>query len=138
MLKARFIEPASNKASFAENETTLHSSIENLQIVKERTVLVGTKEQWDSTPTMIGEKDVVYVYSDQNTNELGQPVPGFKVGDGKAYLIDMPFNNDLSLAHFSNESIHVTDEERDFWNNKVTAFINAMDPENLVLTKNKE
>ena len=89
---------------------------------------VGTKAQWDSQPTLIAEKDVVYVYSDYKTSSSGLPIPAFKVGDGKAYLIDMPFNDGMAEV-----DIKPTDVES--WNNKVTAVVYEDDPTNLVLSK---
>lgn len=99
-------------------------------------VLVNTTENWNSNPTLIGKKNVVYVYTDRSTNEDGQSVPGFKVGDGLAYLIDLPFNDDIMMTHINDSTIHVTDEDRLFWNNKVTAYLNPFNLEELVITKN--
>ena len=97
-------------------------------------VSVGTTEEWNSRPSLIGAKNVVYVYTDHETDGDGQPIPGFKVGDGLAYLIDLPFNDDLMVTHINNQLIHVTEEERAFWNNKVSAYIDADNNEELVLT----
>ena len=96
---------------------------------------MGSTEEWNSKPALIGTQGIVYVYTDRFVNEEGQAVPGFKVGDGLAYLIDLPFNDDIFVAHMSDTSIHITDEERLFWNNKVTAHLDAFDLETLVLTK---
>lgn len=114
----------------------ISADIQSFAIRLNDNLLVATKEEWDSRRDLISQKNVVYVYSDHETNEEGQPVPGFKVGDGMAYLIDLPFNDDLALKHIYNTGIHVTQEEKDFWNNKVTAYINADDVEQLILTKN--
>ena len=101
-------------------------------------VLVATTEQWNSERDLVGKENIVYVYSDAHTNSEGAPIPAYKVGDGASYLIDLPFDDDIGQAHISNTDIHITDEERIFWNNKVTAFINVEDIENLVLSKNAE
>lgn len=98
-------------------------------------VLVATREAWDSQRDLIGEAGTVYVYSDGRTNENGDPVPTFKVGNGINYLIDMAFNDDIMVRHMTNDTIHVTQAEKDCWNNKVTCFINAEDLEDLVFTK---
>lgn len=98
-------------------------------------VKVATTEEWNAQPDLIGEKDVVYVYTDRSVNADGDPIPGFKVGDGLAYLIDQPFNNDLSMRHINDSTVHITEGERLFWNNKVTAYINALDQEELVFSK---
>ena len=98
-------------------------------------VVVDTTAGWNSQPQLIARENIVYVYTDYLTGEHGEAIPGFKVGDGLAYLIDMPFNGDLFLQHVQDAGIHVTDAEKAFWNNKVTAFIDAENLENLVLTK---
>ena len=97
-------------------------------------VLVNTTEYWNSNPALIGEKDIVYVYTDHITNDDEEPIPAYKVGDGLAFLIDLPFSDDILLRHINNNVIHITQAEREFWNNKVTAYIDALDLENLVLS----
>ena len=98
-------------------------------------VLVDTTANWDADNTIIAQKDYVYVYSDKYTDEYGNPVPAFKVGDGTSYLIDMPFNGDVFSEHIANTTVHITSEERAFWNDKVTAYLDAENLENLVLSK---
>lgn len=98
-------------------------------------VLVDTTENWNADITTVAQKDYVYVYSDKYKDEQGNPIPAFKVGDGTSYLIDMPFNTDVFASHIADTGIHITEEERNFWNNKVTAYIDALDLENMVLTK---
>jgi len=49
-------------------------------------------------PALISEKDVLYIYTNYKTIEKdGEEivVPGLKVGDGKGYLIDLPFVNSV-------------------------------------------
>lgn len=50
-------------------------------------------------------------------------VPAIKVGDGMAFVQDLPFvNEDLReqlLNHIENPDIHVTLAEKLFWNNKL-------------------
>lgn len=87
-------------------------------------ILTGTQAQWNSDPQRIAEKNTIYIYTDHETNpETGEPIPAMKVGDGRTYLIDMEFITDYAaelLAHINNGDIHVTLEEKRFWNNKVT------------------
>ena len=99
-------------------------------------VLVDTTAGWDAQTTLLSEDGVVYVYSDKYTNGGGDPVPAFKVGDGTSYLIDMPFNEDIFTDHVADTTVHVTSAERTFWNDKVTAYLDAYDLETLVLDKN--
>ncbi len=99
-------------------------------------VLVDTTANWNADTSIIAQKDYVYIYSDKYTNDNGDPVPAFKVGDGTSYLVDMPFNEDLFVSHAADTTLHITSEEREFWNNKVRAYIDALDTETLVLTTN--
>lgn len=68
------------------------------------------------------EGNLVY---DSEGNPVMVPVfiPGIKVGDGKAYVQDLPFiDQDLRALvdeHIWNTLIHVTAEEKEFWNKKV-------------------
>lgn len=89
-----------------------------------------TKEEWNSDITFLSEKNVLYIYSNFKIfSKNGQEeiyLPGLKIGDGKSYLIDLPFLNDFDnniekvlLDHISNHDIHISDSQRSFWNNKL-------------------
>ena len=95
----------------------------------------NTTAGWNSQVTLVSEEGVVYVYTDYLLNENDDPIPAFKVGDGLAYLIDLPFNEDINSKHIQNTHIHITDAEREYWNNKVTVFLDAGQPEELVFSK---
>ena len=96
-------------------------------------VQTATESEWDSQPTLVSEAGVMYIYKDHSTTSSGEEVPAFKIGDGTTYLIDLPFNDDLLTEHINNTTVHITEEERIFWNNKVTAYIGG--EEELVLSK---
>ena len=99
---------------------------------------VDTSEHWNTQRDLIAKKDHLYVYTDYAEGSNGTKIAGMKIGDGKAYLIDTPFvsgNTDELYRHINDQSIHVTDEEKDFWNNKVTCFLSQGDEETLVFTK---
>lgn len=53
-------------------------------------VLYNSTANWNRNPTLIAKKGYIYIYSDYSHVD-DQDIPGFKVGDGKAYLIDLPF-----------------------------------------------
>lgn len=107
-------------------------------------IYYDTKENWDLQVDLIAKKAAIYVYSDASYQSDGHgnntPIPALKVGDGSSYLIDMPFvNADLTeqiLSHVNNELIHVSEEDREKWNNKVTCYINDQNSENLIFSKN--
>ena len=90
----------------------------------EKQVYSDTTANWNAQPTLISKKDVIYVYTDYATKD-GQPISALKVGDGLAYVVDLPFT---CMGN-------VTDEQIAFWNNKITAYMDDVDVENLILSK---
>lgn len=112
-----------------ENQTDL--------INRTDTIHIDTTAHWDAQQTLVGQLNHIYVYSDyQSIN--GVSVPGIKVGDGAAYLIDAPFiaaNNTELNSHISNTNVHVTASEKLSWNDKVTCFISQGDSETVVFSK---
>ena len=121
-----------------------------IQTIDGTKVHMNTTEVWNSQSDFIGRKGDIYVYTDHDTfvDESGQTklVPGIKISDGLAYLIDQPFTDSAiryqldfllnSLRdHAMNLDIHVTEEEKLFWNNKVTCFANG---DEVIFTKGKE
>lgn len=91
--------------------------------VANKPVLSKTTAEWNSTPSLIAQKDVIYVYTDYKIVE-GQKIAALKVGDGTSALIDMAF-----VA-----SGTITEEERNFWNNKVSAYMSDTDETTLILS----
>lgn len=81
-------------------------------------VVARTTAEWESTPEYLSKSGCIYVYTDY----IDGVSPAIKIGDGKSYVVDLPF--------FSS---NVTDEEREFWNNKVSAKLNDSNPEILIL-----
>lgn len=101
---------------------------------------IDTTENWNLQADLIAKAGHIYVYTDYEIIN-GVPVPAFKVGDGLAFLIDIPFasgNATDLVTHIQDDVVHVTDEERLFWNNKVTCFLSQGDSETIVFTKQKE
>jgi hypothetical protein len=102
--------------------------------------MMDTTEHWGEKPTFIPGKGAIIVYSDHNfiiRDGKQVEVPGIKIGDGLAYLIDLPFVGDdlmdILENHISNNEIHVSQEEKDFWNSKLNC--NCRD-EVLLFTRN--
>lgn len=102
-------------------------------------IRIDTKANWDMKIAYIPANGDIIIYSDRNTID-GVNYPGLKVGDGNAYLIDLPFvGDDIALSilneleeHIANRDIHVTEEEKNFWNNKLNCEIVE---EELILNK---
>lgn len=102
----------------------------------------ATREQWASDPSLISEFNVFYIYTDYQTVEKNGEsinIPGLKIGDGQTYLIDLPFITDYFteslLNHINNNIIHITQEQREFWNNKVTCYLDDMDDQHIIFDK---
>lgn len=106
-------------------------------------IYYDTTANWDAQPDLIGERGVIYIYSDHTIleDEVGNqtPLAGIRIGDGNAYLADLPFvSDDMTyrlVMHAADASIHVSPAEKEFWNNKVSAYLDHTQGEVLVLSK---
>lgn len=104
-----------------------------------------TTEHWNAARTFIPLRGEIIIYTDHGQMDDGYGntinVPGIKIGDGSAYLIDLPFvGNEVRYeilqelrAHTNDWSIHVSAEDRSFWNNKLNYTISDG---NLTLNRN--
>lgn len=101
-------------------------------------VHINTTAYWAAHPELVGERGHIYVYTDHGIVD-GQYIPAIKIGDGMSYLIDNPFVSAYQqqlIEHINNHGIHITPQERYFWNNKVRCDETTVDGENLMFTKN--
>lgn len=119
-----------------------HPSINGVELIGNKTseelgitsTYYGTTEYWNSMPSLISIKGGIYVYSDYKQDEQGNNIPGIKIGDGKGYLIDAPFIDGLMYDHIMNMVIHVTQDDKDRWDEKVRCYISPTDSETVVFT----
>lgn len=78
-----------------------------------------TSEGWANNVSYVPMEGELIIYTD---------IPAIKVGDGMAYAVDLPFvtddMRDEFLAHMQDTVIHITQDEREFWNNKVRCYVN--------------
>ena len=99
----------------------------------------GTTKFWDDQNMLIGEKSHIYIYEDYAVYD-GKNIPNIKIGDGNAYLIDSPFITtsleDLINTHINDTESHVSKEDRDFWNNKVSCQLSEADSETIIFSNN--
>lgn len=129
-------KPSINGVTLAGNVTS-----QDLHIVSE-----NTTDGWNSNPQYLPKAGEICVYTDYMAiqDDMGNDIimyPGIKIGDGNSYLIDMPFvgeeTRNLLLEmirnHESNANIHVSQNEREFWNSKLNYDILG---EELILTRN--
>lgn len=111
----------SNKPSINDVELIGNLTLADLSIIKE-----GTTEYWDSQIDYIPKAGELIVYTDYSEDG-----PALKVGDGLAYVVDLPFISgsgsspeilEMLLEHIANNVVHITDSERTSWNSKVTCY----------------
>ena len=97
------------------------------------TVLMDTTEHWNENPMLKSTPGVIYIYTDARMID-GKPYSDFKIGDGNSYLIDISFFKADLYAHINDDIRHITQKEREFWNNKDRCYIDDQDPESLIFT----
>ena len=97
-------------------------------------VLYASTATWNSQPQLVSARGFIYIYADYRQNDQEQNIPSMKIGDGSAYLIDMPFADELLYDHIANTVLHVTQAERESWNNKVRCYIDPLNEHNLIFT----
>ena len=82
-----------------------------------------TTANWNHASGFIPLEGEIIVYIDYEVDSEGTKIPAFKVGDGRAYVQDLPFvSDDIRrdlINHINNRDTHVTLSEKEFWNNKV-------------------
>lgn len=117
---------------------TDHSLLTNLEYLKSgHTGFAGiefdTTANWNAKRDYRPPEGMLVVYTDYETYENDQGemvvVPGFKIGDGNAYLIDKPFigeaESELLRKHIQDQDVHIRPGERERWDDK----LNCLEPE---------
>ena len=119
-------EDLSNKPSINGVELIGAQTSESLHIVSE-----NTTAGWAEIPTYVPKRGEFIIYTDYSENG-----PGVKVGDGLAYVADLPFIGDSRFEdHINNKVVHITAEERTYWNDKLNCLMNEPNEE-LILNRN--
>ena len=116
-----------------------------------------TTAHWNQAIGFIPLPGEVIVYEDYETKtytveEYGQTVtktvniPNIKIGTGNAYVQDLAFvdekTRDILMEHIRNQDIHVTLQEKVFWNNKINVddaqerISGELEDETLILNRN--
>lgn len=122
------VNPPQSKAVYE----AIANAVEGLEL-KMPKIKFGTTVYWN-TEQIISEENTIYVYTDLRTDSQGRKIAGIRVGDGKAYLSDLPFLDELYFEHINDTTKHITNEEREFWNNKVRCYYSVTDKDMLVFT----
>lgn len=93
-------------------------------------IFYDTTANWKQKTSYIAPVGTIIVYTDRNVID-GVKYAGVKLGDGLAYVVDLPFVGDDIAAqvvamlneHVNDTGIHVTSEEKEFWNNKLNCVV---------------
>lgn len=112
--------------------TGLQEALDNVS-----TVEYDTTDNWRERLTYIPPRGTIVAYSDYATKD-GVDIPNFKVGDGLAYLVDLPFVGDdlrdLINEHIQNATIHLSAADRAKWDNKVSCTISLIENDDWLLS----
>lgn len=93
-------------------------------------IIVKSSEEWARDPELVSQKGSIYVYMDENDVK-------FKIGDDTTYVVDLPFATPSTKEfeeHVRNTDIHVTSQEKEFWNNKWSGYLDMTEGEKLIFT----
>ena len=103
-----------------------------------------TTAHWNDAQTFVPMRGEIIIYTDHGQIEDSQGnlfyVPGIKVGDGSTYVGSLPFVNadvqrdilDELRTHKSNTNVHVSLDDKSFWNNKLNCTVSSG---NLILNR---
>lgn len=83
-------------------------------------ILYASTEYWNSHPDIVGKAGYIYIYSDWMEDPEYGKIAGFKVGDGETLLVELSATDQMWQDHVTDAIRHITQAERDAWNNKVT------------------
>jgi len=108
-------------------------AVESMQLHRPE-IYFDTVAGWAAQAGLVGQANTIYIYTDYQQDENGNSIAGIKVGDGNAYLIDSPFLDTVYFEHVNDTDIHITAEEREFWNNKVRCYYSLLEDETVVFT----
>ena len=104
-------------------------------LLKKHIPIIGTTKYFEDLKENIPPKGQLVIYSDlyEKTNSEGSKITsaGIKVGDGKKTIEQLPFIDWFYWDHIDDKNIHITEDERKFWNKKITCEV--LDDETLNL-----
>ena len=84
------------------------NDIFNTRIMSKR----DTTANWNINRMFVPLKGEIIIYTDRETDEDGNLVPGIKIGDGVVPVIDLPFVDEVLrktlLDHIANQERHIT------------------------------
>lgn len=122
------------------NNPTIDDSNDPITIKAKILVRRDTTAAWNAFTGFVPMKGEIIVYTDRYQKD-GVNVPGIKIGDGNAYLVDLPFadpqDSESILSelrqHTNNDDIHVSSEDRTKWDNN-NHFEATVESEKLIMS----
>ena len=120
----------------AENSTDLtkyYLEIEGLKkydaLLKQHIPIIGTTAYFEGVKTTVPPKGQLVIFSDlyERTNSEGSKITsaGIKVGDGEKTIEQLPFIDWFYWDHINDPYIHITEDERKFWNKKISCEVDG-------------
>ena len=92
----------------------------------------GTTKEWNNFKGFIPMFGEIIIYTDYTRSD-NKNIPAMKIGDGKAYCIDLPFMTSGQVIeimkqlndHVLDDSIHLSIKDKTKWDNKVSCKISG-------------
>ena len=99
-------------------------------------IYYDTTEGWNAQPDLLSKLNAIYIYTDGSTkldvHGDAYNIPWMKIGDGRAYVVDLPFVNAeihdikrdmeemqaLVKDHINDNVRHISTYDRQVWNEK--------------------
>ena len=124
-----------NYQNVSGTQTTVGATLQYLEqavIASGAKIYYDTTENWDKQISLVSERGSIYVYSDKYIID-NQNVPALKVGDGLAYVVDLPFVEKEFYDHINDTVVHLSQQDRWKLENSVCAEMSTVEAENLNL-----
>ena len=127
----------------AENSKKFYLELEGLKKydaqLKKHIPIIGTTAYFEGVKTTVPPRGQLVIFSDLRSIKKSDGTTitsaGIKVGDGNKTIEQLPFIDWFYWDHINDKNIHVTAEQKTFWDNKISCDV---DDETLNLFKNKK
>lgn len=95
---------------------------------------IDTVANWATRGMKESKEGWIYIYKDYMPFE-DTYIPGIKVGTGNAYIVDLPFTDAIYAQHILDSQIHVSQQDRQRWDNKITCYMSPDIQTRMIITK---
>ena len=93
-------------------------------LLKQHIPIIGTTAYFEGVKTTVPPRGQLVIFSDLRSIKKSDGTTitsaGIKVGDGIKTIEQLPFIDWFYWDHINDANIHVTAEQKTFWNNKIT------------------